>query len=138
MKDYTQEIRNYIYQQLNGNITLNAANVPILNKTSYPYIEVEPTSSVNRNTKTNYGKETAVNVIINTRFKNQLGRYDDCENISNQVFQILGVRGQSINLGGDYTAVIVKFTQENYLLEYDENFDYYTKVIGLSFTYYED
>ena len=94
MNDASHFIRKQGFDELNGNITLNSANVPVYNvvpsSASTPYILITSVSnSIAEDIKDTYLNEIITDVEIVTAFDTNTGGQLDANLAMNQITQIL-------------------------------------------------
>lgn len=132
MNDVSKNIRAYVFTQVDGNITFNAANVPLYTKAppnaTYPYVIVKSTGLADEPTKDKFGGIYEIQLEIITRFNINLGGQDDADDISNSILNLLRLRTQSSDFGSD-TMYILKQTNQRYIEDDDQEFHYYTKIL---------
>ncbi len=106
MKDASHFIRKEVYDALNGNITLNSANVPIYNvvpsSASNPYILITSISNIiGDNIKDTYLNVISTQVEVVTAFDTNTGGQLDANLAMNQITQLLVSRNTFFDLSSD-------------------------------------
>ena len=106
MKDASHFIRKQVYDELNGNITLNSANVPVYNvvpsSASTPYILITSVSnSIAEDIKDTYLNEIITDVEIVTAFDTNTGGQLDANLAMNQITQLLVDRTTFFNMSSN-------------------------------------
>ena len=149
MNDNSKNVRGYIYEQLNGNITVMEGSaeastdyvVPIVAKatdlTTYPYIVVRTSNFIDESLKDKFYGTYEVEIQIHTRFPLNYGGQDDADDISNSVLQLIRNHNTTVEFLGEvdgeevvlYTMFIFKQTNQRYIQDDDGQYDYYQKTL---------
>jgi predicted GH43/DUF377 family glycosyl hydrolase len=130
VNDVSKNLRAYIFTQIDGNITFGS-NVPCFTKAppnqAFPYIVVKTSTFTPDHTKDKSGGIYQVDIEVNTRFEKNRGGQDDCDDISNEIMQILSPLGRHTSTFGNNSMYL--FTGPNILPleDDDDNFHYYSK-----------
>tara|TARA_R100000742_G_C4268930_1_gene87347 strand:- start:286 stop:726 length:441 start_codon:yes stop_codon:yes gene_type:complete len=139
MKDPMYLIRGKIITALNGNITLNSANVPVTNKVrtnqSTPYVWVYSlsTDAVDDNT-TKFCTDVVTRIECVTRFDGDLGGDLDSNKLANSCLNLLISKPISgFDLSSDNFNVYTSTLEGvNYVQEEANDHTYYRAIIELS------
>ena len=106
MKDASHFIRKQVFDAINGNITLNSANVPVYNvvpsSATTPYILITSVSnSISEDIKDTYLNEIITDVEIVTAFDTNTGGQLDANLAMNQITQLLVDRTSFFNMASN-------------------------------------
>ena len=149
MNDNSKNVRGYIYEQLNGNITVMECSaeastdyvVPIVAKatdlTTYTYIVVQTSNYADDSLKTNFYGTYEVEIQIHTRFPLNYGGQDDVDDISNSILKLIRNHSTTVEFLGEVdgeevvldTMFIFKQTNQRYIQDDDGQYDYYQKTL---------
>lgn len=124
MKDVSKILRTKYYEILNGNITLNGANVPVFDSvpfdTDFPYILLSTITQLNEDDKDSFGTETVQTIDIVTGYSNgSYGGASDSDSIANQVKELIKPNKNSnvFDLSPNFTNIISIFERDNTIRE---------------------
>ena len=106
MKDASHFIRKQVFDAINGNITLNSANVPVYNvvpsSATTPYILITSVSnSISEDIKDTSLNEIITDVEIVTAFDTNTGGQLDANLAMNQITQLLVDRTSFFNMASN-------------------------------------
>jgi hypothetical protein len=124
MKDASLAIRTKYYELLNGNLTLNAVNVPVFsvvpNQSTFPFVIIDTASELPSEDKDTFGVEYIQSIDIVTGYvTGGYGGYADCDLIAGQVKNIVKPSKTTnvFDLGVDFTNIVTIFERGNNVIE---------------------
>jgi len=110
-KDLNTALRTALLTALNGQLTLNNANVPVYDRVPksirFPFVVIQ-LNDTNDEARTKdhmlYNSTTTINII--TGYEGNFGGQADCDSLADQILQILGNTSASyISLGANFEIV---------------------------------
>ena len=136
------DLRAYIFDLLQGNVTYNAVTVPVANRAyngiTFPHILVSLTgTSGDIGTKDFLGKNYNLTVEIVTRFRINEGGQDALDDICNSVLSLLSVRSNTRRFGNSF-MVAFRYNGDVTIEEEDEQFRYEFRRINFEAEIHQD
>lgn len=109
MNDAKTAIQTAYYGLLNGNITIDGANVPVGDKMNppdtYPQIILSDWTEIDDSDKSSFGSELTFTVHVYCRTAAQSASRADLYNIVGQIKQQLRTRPNSVDLSPDFKLI---------------------------------
>jgi hypothetical protein len=137
----SKELRAYIYDLLNTNITYNSVVVPVYNRaiagSIYPHITVSVVQFVETGDKQFFGGVYQVNVEVVDRFPINEGGQDSIDDLSNEITNLVSVRNNSRRFGDSY-MVSLRYSNDITREEEDEQYRYEYRLITFEAEIHQD
>jgi len=135
MNDPGEALRKGYYTALNGNITVNSANVPVYdrvpNNIGYPFIKLSTQTTTDISDKTAFMTNNTIVIDIVTGYDGNDGGKADSDDIANQVLGLIRTRSSGyIDLTADGFNIVTTTLDSSNTIEENKDTHYiYRRVL---------
>ena len=135
MIDVDYELRVAVIAKLQGNVTWGGQPVPVRGEfvnsdLTHPYIYIPTQSMRNDSAKQYFSTDNTINIEVVTRSETGLDLPAQLDDISNQVMQLLSVKGQADMPQPDGLGMVdFQFVSSQRLRDFDDVYRYLRKVL---------